>query len=775
MTQPTFNFQQGDDFVVARLVIDVPTEGVASLRELTQEIERFRVGAEAAARAQDDFVQYLNQTAEIAQRAAEAQDALLQRMQQLLGMQGGGGAMPAPLNVTVPHGYTDPFSGAQAGMGREAAAGAPTVQEVQAQLDQLRDSDPRTYLNMQAARGNLRTGDIPAESPTDQQLQETASRVHQREQQNLQYHQQNPPALPTPRTGDPLMDWQQRISGGLGLANQVVNETGVGGSLTGMLAHGAGLAMSAAAAGGLQGGALANIAKGLGIAGLGISAGLGAYGLVQNVGETYQGLKNFGMVRGGGAAEGLGYEYSIRAMAMSPFLTTEQSRQIIQSALTEGYTGKTFETVTAFMAHNLKEMNLQVADSVELLRKNIYEGGQSIEGLAINLELIKGLSKEGARSLPELMGSFKDTSSMLISRGMAAPVAEKAAMVAGQMYSNDTSMKGVGETIVGAMSSPENLAMMRAAGIIKAPPELLNTALPMSMSEELPRAAQEGLRRWAMQFYESFGRPAPGSAAFNNAASLFHQRLMAMGVQLEPNKAKQLFADLVSGRDIAGEAEQRVEQETAESMQVQKRGFWEKIGRNVSESWGALGSQIADSVRTGAANIGSLVTGKWNEIPGRTQEANQRSWDRWFGQSPKSGDYHIRALDPVLEEYGPGGLEFLDPSGKSVKFDPNNREFMERISKGDVKIRPKGSTGAGMTLEQMSGGGGGNVRDRVTQVQGNVTIDLSPDARKLIQVQGGNTVRLTPHEYKANAGWGDATPNNAPPGESPITRGRSGW
>ena len=48
-------FQYGDDFVAARVSIDIPTEGIAGLREITQEMDRFRTSVEAANRSSDTF------------------------------------------------------------------------------------------------------------------------------------------------------------------------------------------------------------------------------------------------------------------------------------------------------------------------------------------------------------------------------------------------------------------------------------------------------------------------------------------------------------------------------------------------------------------------------------------------------------------------------------------------------------------------------------------------------------------------------------------------
>ena len=76
----------GDDFVAARLSIDIPAEGAQGLREITHEVERFRTAMEAATRA--DMGQYLDHMAEASKRASEAQAALNQNLQTYLSLSG---------------------------------------------------------------------------------------------------------------------------------------------------------------------------------------------------------------------------------------------------------------------------------------------------------------------------------------------------------------------------------------------------------------------------------------------------------------------------------------------------------------------------------------------------------------------------------------------------------------------------------------------------------------------------------------------------------------
>ena len=93
----------GDDYVAARLSIDIPTEGVSGLRELNTEIERFHTAMEAAIRS--DMTGYLDRMADAAKNAAEMQTNLTQQLSIFLSMQGhpGGGA-PAIHGAGVPPG-----------------------------------------------------------------------------------------------------------------------------------------------------------------------------------------------------------------------------------------------------------------------------------------------------------------------------------------------------------------------------------------------------------------------------------------------------------------------------------------------------------------------------------------------------------------------------------------------------------------------------------------------------------------------------------------------
>lgn len=777
MTTGGAQFQQGEDFVAARLSIEIPTDGIASLRELTQEIERFRVGAESAGRAQDNFVQYLSQSAEAAERSSEAMDNLvaqMQRISELADMMGPGG-----FDVNVPQGYTDPFSGVEAGLGRAPSSTA----EAQSQIDALRESDPRAYMNMQAARGNLRTGDIPAGSPDMAQLQEAANRVHVREAENARRLAQNPAAGPTPRGGGGILGGLTMGAAGVGLAHQVMNEMGsgegggglgallgagsVGGAVSGLMSR---IGGSAAAPGGLQGGALAGLAGRVGMAGLGLTAGLAGYGMLQQGGEMYQSYKNQGMVRGGGFAEGVSNEMSARIMAMDPFLSTDQSRQVIQAALTEGYTGKAHDMVTSFIASNLKEMNLSVAESVELLRKNVEEGGQSIEGLAMELSVIKGLSQDGARSMSDRMAGFAGVSSALIDAGVPGPTAGRAAMIAGEVWSDDQNLKGAFEHIVaGLSSSPQGQAMALALSGTTRPAGVMPGTEFARMDDGGNQATMAMLKRFAQDSM----RQARGD--FLNAARIFQQRLAGAGQQINMTTAQNMLEKLLSGEDFVGSATADVEQEISEQTTVQNRHPGSALLGGIVSTIATTASGIKDTVATAGTAIADAWNGEGGRIWGRFRELDERQKDRAAAVRSAFAPHNVPMMDKVIDQYGHSGFEVLDGDGNVVNYNPWNRKTMEGLSSGDYTLRARGSQGAGTPLSQVaqSGGLGGGSTAR-TEVSGTLRIEMDPSAQRS-GLRAPSSVQLTPHEERANAGYGGATPNNAPPGEGPLTRGRRGW
>lgn len=759
-------FQSGDDFIAARVTIDIPTEGISGLREITQEMDRFRTSVESANRSSETFSSYLMRIAEAANQAATAQENLVQMLERTNDYQDravtSGGPQPQ-LNASPQ--YTNPF--AASGLGLGGGGGAAGIEDVNTQLAALQSQNPRAYINKMAASGQYRMGDIPASSPTGMDIQGAASRIGQRAQ-----------LLGEGQVGvDGTSDIGSR-SGRMGaIAQQVLNEINPGANplgVPGLIQRGLGAISSV---GNSMGGALGTgIGRMAGLAGpIAGAAGIGlaGYGLVQGAGGIYQDYKNMGSVRGGGAAEGVGYEMSIRAMAMNPFISSDQSRQIIQQGLRDGYTGKEFDTITSMVATNLKDFNMQIGDSFNLVRKNVIEGGQSMLGLASAMGTLKELSKDGYRSLPELQQSYAATSGALVSAGMSGTEASQAALISGSMFKDNAVLAGTGDGIAQSfINSPQNMAIMKYHGGLNAPAGLMPQAMPyMMQGDAMMGASQETIKKFAMQVWTQKGKPKPRSGVqYYNAVAIWGMRMQQMGMPFanEPQKVEEMFYTFVTGGNPVGDAMNEVSEDQKKLAQVRDRGQISANMGSLVSGGAAVGGGLVDLGGQILGSAADIITGNTENLDDRWKGLGTRTGDRLTGvaQDAAGSKYSIAALDNIRNQYGPRGFEIIDANKKVQKLDYGDKDQMDKLSSGELKWRLKGDTGAGRTLAETPSGedlkkiGGGK-----TEVSGAVTIGLTPEAQKLLQVQGGSKVQLTPHEQRAQSGYGDSTINNPPPGE----------
>ena len=748
--------QSGEDFVAARVSIDVPTEGIAGLREITQEMDRFRTSVEAANRSSDTFTGYLTRIAEAANQAAQAQQNVIGMLERTNEYQNqlvtGGAGGPAPRLNAGPQ-YENPFSEAMAGLGGSDRM-PTTIPEATAQMNSLRANDPRAYLNRMASSGQIQAGDIPS-SPNSDQIRETASRIAQRTQEH-----------------DRQAGGGGMVSGGTeGVAQQILNEMSPargGGAGTG----GPGVPRIPQAAGG---GGLGDLLGGLGgMKGVGAAGAVGggvlaALAAIQEGGTAYQGAKNMGLTRGGGAAEGIGYEMSIKAMAMNPFISSEQSRQIIQQGLRDGYTGQEFDTVTGFVAQNLKDLNMDISQSFALVKKNAMEGGQSIEGLGIALDALKESSKTGYRSLPDLLQSYQQTSSALVTGGMSGPAASREASISANTFADNPAAAGSMDQAVQAMAnSPTGQALMMAegGGALGNTAGLLPGAL-MFMEDtgggrNLNQALENVLKQRAMEYWVGQGRPPRQTAAYANAVRNFVLTVQGMGIPWTPQQAHEWFKAFIEGKSPVSEGTAKADATVAEQLKPREKGFMERLSGVAGAQFGVATNQF----KIGAGAVADFFTGKYDpEKYGEQTRANLEKHDDMGNPGMR-----INALDRVRDAYRDhGGVEFVDGEGKKVKLDQSNADQMNQLSQGQLKVRQRGSEGSGFTLQDAIGKTNeqlqqlGGIMARNSTVSGTLNVTIDPAAQRA-GVSAPSTVQLTPHEQQANSGYGQATPNNAPPG-----------
>lgn len=172
MTTPSDSFDYTDDSVIARVSIDVPSQAITDIGQLSTSMGAMRTQLEAISRAQGDWLDYLQQVPVIAERANQAyrdQITQLERIsyiQNELGGSGGGGGGAgnvspqtpmrsagggAGYSTAAPAGFRDDFAGKTAGMGGNR--GAASAADFSGQLEALANEDPRMMPNAASARG----------------------------------------------------------------------------------------------------------------------------------------------------------------------------------------------------------------------------------------------------------------------------------------------------------------------------------------------------------------------------------------------------------------------------------------------------------------------------------------------------------------------------------------------------------------------------------------------------------------------------------------------
>jgi hypothetical protein len=651
----------GDDYVAARVSVDVPDGSAQAIREITQEVERFHTTLEAAVHAEADATRYLDQMAESARRTSETYAQLIQQMETFIQLSSrASGAMPA----------MGP-SGAQGGGGGMGAR-VPSASDVASQIQGAAGSNEREYLNMQHQRNNISNADMISISP--ESISDLANKIAQRDRvvkEQLSHTDGNTDSK-VPSGGQGPEDPQtmaQRIGRASTLAGQVMNEIGPGGSMMGMgnlavrglnwaskrrsmTAPGrgeggsaeAGLPTEQAAEGeegaGLGGGGDPE-AKGLGglkgltkylgpIAGVATSA-LAIYGLIQKGGGMIQGMRNEASIRGGAAGEGAEVSLKARLTAMNPFITQDQARQLYQAVMSEGYadaSGSGADNVIDFMTHNLTTMNISVADSAKMLRSTIIGSGQgdknsvagSVQMLGKELDTIRTLSRDGVMSQPDYRAGVMATQASVLAMGGTPEEAERTALTAEQVGSGDQAMKGQFGRIAGSLANERGSMWLRTYGgpggtpLQGLPqglfPQLTGEALQEQGGDAYNRAVENALTAFAKQSSAVQGPE-------ENKVYMFQQRLKRMGVDTDAtsqmNVAKKLYEEVLSGRQ--GEELKKAE------GQIQQQGIGGKSGGRGGGDTKVSGAVTID-LTPQAAQLLTVVGGKQASLTGSQKGAN---------------------------------------------------------------------------------------------------------------------------------------------------------
>lgn len=709
-----------DDELTSRFEIDVNfrQDSVRSLDEVTDLLSRARVESEALSRASGDVVEHL--------REAASTEPIT------IGDQAQGGIAFSP--GAFDGGRLPPLQGAPSD-GREpsdrgvgtAGGGtstnvsdrldlvnsAPREAEVTDRLEELNRKDPDRIENLRAARGLDKEG---------------------RESGNT---------------------FSAGIEGFSGLAQSILSETRPGNSISSTMSR---AAEGLGALGGNNG--LAGLIGGrglgvLGLAGGALTAGVAANAAIQAAGQQEQQYRNMGSITGQGAMAGISHEMAIRTMAMNPFLTTEQSRKIIMTALSEGYTGQEFDTVTEYMADNLKNMNMDVAQSTAILRKNVEEGGQSIQQLNADLAALKTSTQGGVMSLEERTQLYQQTSGQMIDMGIDASNASQTALEALELFEDDRQLSGVFSNII---SDPSDALVMQAgrnAGIMGRNPYQMKQML--GDSGQLLSASYDLIRRWALDI----------NARNNDELTkkqMFNQQLAALGIQMTPNDSDALFEELIKegSENFVTEAEERFQEEN----HGVRENDMNPLTQGLSEARAVVG--MGGQFLFDTLSMIDLGFGEDETFLTNFTEAYRSTGDSYQNLTNKMAEGaggRIAMLDVLNEEFGANNVQIVNEKGRAISQSMKlSQEDMEKVASGEWKVRVRGRDpvaiqDARALMEQ-------NYFDdepedsRLAGRQVEVEVSATPELQRMLRFD----VRSA-NQQRADAGYGTATHNNPPVGD----------
>lgn len=520
----------------------------------------------------------------------------------------------------------------------------------------------------------------------------------------------------------------------------------------GDMSSGLGAVGSLLARGGGMAGA-GSLLAGLGMAGGIATAAAGAVKAVNVVGGQVQDMRNMGSIQGGGAADGFYYESQIRMMALNPFINTEQSRQIINSALQNGYTGKEFDTVTDFMAENLKKMNLSVADSTELLEKNVREGGQSIQSLSRDLETIKGLAGDGTvLSTEQRAEQYKKLTGNMIDNDVSGEMASQQALNANAIFDDNPVLAGM---------FSEGLQNVNNAGIMRmAQMEGIKARTPNQARKLLGESGKMNESFWALIRSNAERFRKRYETAPEQAVEQFQQMMAAQGIELTANQASELLKQALdpNNANITEKADQEIEKE---QFGVESNGRSGDIGDMIGKSIETPIQAIKDTFGMFWKSGDETWTSNFSEAYKRTADRYNEAKNAEFKGRSKT---HVAALDALIDQHGVNNLDFFDEEGNSVwnsiiNGNMDMEEFNKKISEGKYKVSVNG--GEKMSLKDADK----KAREEGVKADGgnksvDVKISPTPELKRLLKFDS-----RTQNQEQSDSGYGRATRNNPPAGD----------
>lgn len=799
----------GGDSVSARLSVDVPQDAANNLAQIVNASRDLATNMEAAARAQADFVEYLRQLPDVMAQSNAATQQFVQGAAPIL-TGGRSGGTWGRNDATRPD-----FTG-QPGDGSNTEAREARQREA---LEDLRRNDPRQLANVIAQNSGdpriIRRGGDDAQPPPPPTGPGSGSG---RGGGGGGGAGSGPGGAPRPsgRPNGPTgpgrdsggsseeIDWTQRLqqmqAGSSQWFNNILAQTAAGGRAGGTELIASGIqgaqrmgtrasgileqqiaareataaaeaeaqgmdatatASHIAAAGaplrGLQGN-LGTAARGLGVLG----AGVGAIKGISSAGEWYQGMVAQGTPRGGGFQEGASFEMGVRVMAMNPFISTEQSRKIMMSALQNGYTGKEFDTVTEFMTENLRKMNMDTAESMKVLSVNVNKGGMSVAQAQRDITAVSNFAQDPnvkmtSGQMREQYIGMQDYSQNQFVHASAADTSALNQQLT-SLGSTDPNLKGIGEVFLQGMTNNAALGRRINPDYHGDPAGALTDLLEQEGGGQLAKDRTYKVVKDIVMNPSIQQMMSRGTAGTTQALRIINARLAAFGINVPPGQLQPLVESIMSG-DMDKEMKRSSDQVKKEQTggEVKDKGFWGSIGSTFKAAGHAFNWADSSVTAFGEGLLGS------DEKAEEHRKRRDSEWNKMLTDNAEETGYTNDRISGLMDQYGTN-IKIKDKDGKEVKLDKKalaNKDLMNRIVNGEAKLKLPGADDF-VKLENMTG--------QEEEVSGDTgsgggAFDLTERASQLLKLLP-NGPNISQNQRSSDSSEDGASRNDPPAGSS---------
>ena len=500
-----------------------------------------------------------------------------------------------------------------------------------------------------------------------------------------------------------------------------------------------------------------------GVAGLAVGAGMA----VQQGGQWYQQHAAMGMQRGGGFSEGIAFEAQVRTMAMNPFISLEQSRKIMQTALSEGYTGKEFDTVTQFMAENLQKMNVDVATSVRALREQVEKGGQSLQSVQTDIMTAQQLSADpdARRTAGQFVESYQRGTELGVGQGIGGQDSGQYGITTAGSFSDNPVLAPVASEQLqnSAYNNPITQAYIADKMGIEGP---LSGVMAEALSreggaDEVYRLQLEQWAEYAQPYVQQLAN-ATTEGQRREAVLGFQATLRGLDVNLDEAQARAALDEIMGEGGVGAEAdrnrEARTEAATGGPVEDPGEGYRAKQGLGV---WGEIAQGSFGGLLKGAGSLLGIdsLEAKGTEIADHSRE---QMAEKWALQQAEGLNPRIRAL--IDREGYAGDIKVKSAEGEEMTLldATRNKNVVDQLVSGSAQIQvPGGEFGTLENLSAQEAGLGAGGREQTTLV------DLTDRAAEYLRITNPTGDPRNQNQRSADSGEDGASRNDPPAGQPP--------